>query len=78
MELVEARAESHDLKEKLGQAKTRTKKLTEILMQAKMRETTGVVPGGVSCGAIGAGLFITHFCRCASKYSSGLELQPFV
>ena len=35
MELVEARAESHDLKEKLGQAKTRTKKLTEILMQAK-------------------------------------------
>ena len=43
MELVVARAESQDLKEKLGQAKTRTKKLTEILMQAEMREKTEVL-----------------------------------
>jgi len=43
MELVVAKAESQDLREKLGQAKTRTKKLTEILMQAEMREKTEVL-----------------------------------
>ena len=43
MELVVARAEAQDLTEKLGQAKTRTKKLTEILMQAEMREKTEVL-----------------------------------
>ena len=43
MELVGAKAESQDLREKLDQAKTRTKKLTEILMQAEMREKTDVL-----------------------------------
>jgi len=42
-ELAEARTESAGLREKLGQAKTRTKKLTEILMQAEMREKTEVL-----------------------------------
>ena len=43
MELAVAKAESQNLREALGQAKTRTKKLTEILMQAEMREKTEVL-----------------------------------
>ena len=42
-ELAVARTEAAALREKLGQAKTRTKKLTEILMQAEMREKTEVL-----------------------------------
>ena len=42
-ELAAARAEAAELREKLAGAKTRTKKLTEILMQAEMREKTEVL-----------------------------------
>jgi len=42
-ELIIAKAEIADLREKLSQAKTRTKKLTEILMQAEMKEKTEVL-----------------------------------
>lgn len=42
-ELVAARAEAAGEREKLGQAKARAKKLTEILMQAEMREKTEVL-----------------------------------